>query len=117
MKSKVEYWQELIKQYEASRQSQEEFCIEKGIPLAKFKYRRRRQMEHKSIRQLVQSAKSPSLSRFEEISIIEAGTSPALLNKTSGINIQFPNQIRCELEMSISSPEFSVLLKHLVALC
>ena len=117
MKSKEELWHDLISQYATSGLSQEEFCMGKGIALNKFRYRWRSHMEQENARKSVQSIKTASLSRFEEVSILKITTSPVLLDKTSSISIQFPNQIRCELKMSVSNPEFNVLLKHLVDLC
>jgi hypothetical protein len=58
-----------------------------------------------------------ALSHFEEVSILESKASPNSVNKSSGIIIQFPNQIRAELNITVSCPEFGVLLKELVALC
>ena len=117
VKSKESYWPEVIKQYESSGLSQEEFCRERLIPLTKFKYRWRRQMEIENVRTLVQSKPKESLKLFEEVSILEGHTSPAPRDKIRGMSIQFPNQIRCELNLSVSSPEFGLLLKQLVSLC
>ena len=44
MKSKEEYWDRLFKGYERSGLSQEEFCSEQGIPIAKFKYQWRKRI-------------------------------------------------------------------------
>jgi hypothetical protein len=117
MKSKENYWPELIKQYESSGLSQEDFCRERLIPLTKFKYRWRKQMEIESLRKLERSIPKGSLNQFEEVSILEGNTPLIPVDKTRGISIQFPNQIRCELNMSVSCPELSSLLKQLVSLC
>ena len=45
MKAKEEYWEELFKGYESSGLSQEAFCSEQGIPIAKFKYQWRKKIE------------------------------------------------------------------------
>ena len=45
MKSKEEYWARLFKGYERSGLSQEDFCSEQGIPIAKFKYQWRKKTE------------------------------------------------------------------------
>ena len=45
MKSKEEYWERLFKGYERSGLSQEDFCSEQGIPIAKFKYQWRKKIE------------------------------------------------------------------------
>lgn len=58
-----------------------------------------------------------ALSRFEEVSILEAKPSRGSVEKPSGISIQFPNQIRAELKITVSCTAFGVLLKQLVALC
>ncbi len=36
MKSKEEYWERQLKSYERSGLSQEDFCSEQGIPIAKL---------------------------------------------------------------------------------
>jgi hypothetical protein len=117
VRSKDSYWLELIKQYESSGLSQEEFCRKRLIPLTKFKYRWRRQMEIENVRPLDRSIPQSSLNQFEEVSILEGNTSSVPENKTRGLSILFPNQIRCELNISVSRPEFGMLLKQLVSLC
>lgn len=117
VKSKEIYWPELIKQYESSGLSQEEFCRERLIPLTKFKYRWRRQMEIENVRKVERSIPKESLNQFEKVSILEGNISPVVEDNLRWISIQFPNQIRCELNLSVSSPEFGLLLKRLESLC
>jgi hypothetical protein len=117
MKPTESYWQDLIKQYESSGLSQEDFCRARLIPLTKFKYRWRRQMELGNGVKSLETSSKGALSRFEDVSIIEAKPSPGSVEKSRGISIQFPNQIRAELNITVSCPEFGVLLKQLVALC
>jgi hypothetical protein len=39
VKLEEDYWQKIIKEYEGSGLSQNNFCIQQGIPVAQFKYR------------------------------------------------------------------------------
>jgi hypothetical protein len=74
-------------------------------------------MEIENVRKLERLTPKRSLNQFEEVSILEDNTPPAPVDKIRGIRVQFPNQIRCELNLSVSCPEFGLLLKQLVSLC
>ncbi len=116
MKSKEEYWERLFKGYEQSGLSQEDFCNEQGIPITKFKYQWRKKIETGS-RKADSQNKSDNPSHFEPILISKKA--PVLQEPVANqsIIIQFPNQIRCELQMNIKSKDFSSLLNELRLLC
>lgn len=69
MKSKEEYWERLFKGYERSGLSQEEFCNEQGIPIAKFKYQWRKKFGARSNKTTVQNS-SEKPGYFEPVRII-----------------------------------------------
>lgn len=115
MKSKEEYWDRQLKSYERSGLSQEDFCSEQGIPIAKFKYQWRKKFGSRSKkRRLQDSLDKPS--HFEPILISNKGSVHQEPTNQS-IIIQFPNRIRCELAMDIKSQDFSSLLNQLRLLC
>ena len=116
MKSKEEYWDRLFKGYERSGLSQEDFCSEQGIPIAKFKYQWRKKIGTGS-RSADSQNQSDNPVHFEPILISKTDLvhQEPVTNQT--IIIQFPNQIRCELKMDIKSQDFSSLLNHLRLLC
>ena len=116
MKSKEEYWARLFKGYERSGLSQEDFCSEQGIPIAKFKYQWRKKTESAS-----QKADAPNKSdkprHFEPILISAKDSVHQEPVKSQSIIIQFPNQISCEVTIDIKSNDFSSLLNQLRLLC
>lgn len=116
MKLKEEYWDGLFKGYERSGLSQEDFCSEQGIPLTKFKYQWRKKLGTGS-RKADSQNQSDEPGHFEPIRISKKG--PVLQEPVANqsIIIQFPNHIRCELEMNIKSKDFSSLLNQLRLLC
>lgn len=117
VKLKADYWQELINECEVSGLTHNDFCRQKGIPVAKFKYRWRREMELNSKKERIESKRLMSVPNFEEVSISGADSLPSSPAKLSVIKIQFPNQIRCEFQIPVSEPELGLLFKQLVALC
>ena len=117
VKLKADYWQALIKECEASGLTHSDFCRQKGIPVAKFKYRWRTEMELNSTKERIESKRMMAVPKFEEISISGADSLPRTQIKLSVIKIQLPNQIHCEFQISVSEPEFCIVLKQLVALC
>jgi hypothetical protein len=117
MKIKDEYWERVFKGYEGSGLSQEEFCREQGIPIAKFKYQWRKKFGSRSKETKIQNS-SDKLSHFEPILISNNKDSIHHETKTSqSIIIRFPNQICCELTTDIKSRDFSSLLNQLRLLC
>jgi hypothetical protein len=117
VKLEEDYWQKIIKDYEGSGLSQNDFCSQQGIPVAQFKYRWRREMERTSNKkERVEPRRLVAVPRFEEVSILGSDSVASSPNKSSIICIQFPNQVRCEFEMAVSEPELGLLLKQLVAL-
>lgn len=116
MKSKEEYWERLFKGYERSRLSQEEFCSEQGIPIAKFKYQWRKKFGARSNKTSVQNS-SEQPGYFEPILISKnQSVSPEPVTSQC-IIIQFPNQISCKIQIDIKSQDFSSLLNQLRLLC
>lgn len=117
MKLKSEDWQTLVKECERSGLTQNDFCHQKGIPVGRFKYHWRREKELNRKQERIESKRLMAVPRFEEVSISGANTLLSAQALPSVIKIQFPNQIRCEIQMPVSEPELGVLLKQLVALC
>lgn len=116
MKSKEDYWERLFKGYERSGLSQEDFCSEQGIPIAKFKYQWRKKIESAS-QKVDAPNKLDEPSHFEPI-LISAKKSIHQEPVTSqSIIIRFPNQICCEVNADIKSKDFSSLLNQLRLLC
>lgn len=115
MKSKEEYWDRQLKSYERSGLSQEDFCSEQGIPIAKFKYQWRKKFGSRSKKSRLQNS-SDKPSHFEPI-LISNMDSIHQEPTNQSIIIQFPNGIRCELGMDIKSQDFSSLLNQLRLLC
>lgn len=116
MKSKEEYWERLFKGYERSGLSQEEFCSERGIPIAKFKYQWRKRIASGNQKADAPN-KSDKPSHFEPILISAKDSVHQEPVKSQSIIIQFPNQISCEVTMDIKSKDFSSLLNQLRQLC
>lgn len=115
MQSKEEYWDRLLRSYERSGLSQEDFCSEQGVPIAKFKYQWRKRFGSRSKENRLQNS-SDKASHFEAI-LISSMDSVHQEPTNQSITIQFPNQIRCELAMDIKSQDFSSLLNQLRLLC
>lgn len=115
MKSKEEYWGRQLKSYERSGLSQEDFCSEQGIPLAKFKYQWRKKFGSRSKTSRLQNS-SDTPRHFEPI-LISKLDSVQQEPTNQSIIIQFPNGIRCEITMDIKSQDFSSLLNQLRLLC
>jgi hypothetical protein len=116
MKSKEEYWDRLFKGYEQSGLSQEDFCSEQGISIAKFKYQWRKKIGTGSRKDSAQN-QSDNPCHFEPILISKKGSAPQESVTNQSIIIQFPNQVRCELKMDIKGKDFSSLLNQLRLLC
>lgn len=116
MKSKEEYWERLFKGYERSGLSQEDFCREQGIPIAKFKYQWRKKIEPGN-RKLEAQDKSDKPSHFEPILISNNDSIHQESVTNQSIIIRFPNQISCEVKADIKSRDFSSLLNQLRLLC
>lgn len=116
MKSKEEYWERVFKGYERSGLSQEEFCSEQGIPIAKFKYQWRKRIASENQNTDSQNESDKS-SHFEPILIRGMGSVHQEIQTSQSIIIQFPNQISCEVTMDIKSRDFSSLLNQLRLLC
>ena len=116
MQSKEAYWERLFKGYERSGLSQEEFCSEQGIAIAKFKYQWRKRIGSGS-QKIDSHNKSDKPSHFEPIMISSKDSVHQELLTSQSIIIQFPNQIRCEVTMDIKSRDFSSLLNQLRLLC
>lgn len=112
MKTKEAYWERLLKGYEGSGLSQEDFCREEGIPVAKFKYQWRKRMASVS-----QKANSEKPIHFEAVRINKEDSIHQETITKQSIIIQFPNRIRCEIAMDIKSQDFSSLLNQLRLLC
>lgn len=116
MKSKEEYWELLFKGYERSGLSQEDFCGEQGIPIAKFKYQWRKKFGSRSPKADAQN-KADKPRYFEPILISDKGSISQEHVTSQSIIIQFPNQISCEVKIDIKSKDFSSLLNQLRLLC
>lgn len=116
MKSKEDYWESLFKGYERSRLSQEDFCSEQGIPVAKFKYEWRKRILLGS-QQSESQNKSDKPNQFEPILISNKESVHQETLTSQSILIQFSNQISCEVKMDIKSRDFSYLLNQLRLLC
>lgn len=116
MKSKEEHWDRLFKGYERSGLSQEEFCSEQGIPIAKFKYQWRKRIASENQKANSQN-KSDKPIHFEPILFSHKDSVHQETRTTQSIIIQFPNQISCEVTMDIKSRDFSSLLNQLRSLC
>jgi hypothetical protein len=116
MKTKEDYWERLFKGYERSGLSQEDFCSEQGIPIARFKYQWRKKLG---------SGGQPSKARNS--SDKPSHFEPVLISKNNAVNqepvtkqsiiIRFPNQVCCEVSADIKSQDFSSLLNQLRLLC
>lgn len=116
MKSKEEYWDRLFKGYERSGLSQEEFCSEQGIPIAKFKYQWRKKFGTRGNKTTAQT-RSDKPNYFEPVLISKNESVYPESVTSQSIIIQFPNQISCELKIDIKSRDFSSLLNQLRSLC
>ena len=116
MKSKEAYWDRLFKGYEQSGLSQEDFCSEQGIPIAKFKYQWRKKIGT-GIRKDGAQNQSDNPFHFEPILLSKKDSAPQEPVRNQSIIIQFPNQVRCELKMDIKGKDFSSLLNQLRLLC
>ena len=116
MKSKEEYWERLFKGYERSGLSQEEFCSEQGIPIAKFKYQWHKKFGARSNKTTVQNS-SEKPCYFEPVLISKNESVYPEPVTSQSIIIQFPNQISCEVQIDIKSRDFSSLLNQLRLLC
>jgi transposase-like protein len=116
VKLEEDYWRKIIKEYEGSGLSQNDFCSRQGISAAQFKYRWRREMENDSKKERAEPRRLMAVPRFEEVAILGADSVASPPIKSSIICIQFPNQVRCEFEMPVSETGLGLLLKQLVAL-
>lgn len=116
LKLEDDYWRKLIKAYEESNLSQNDFCSQQGIAVARFKYRWRREMACNNKKERSEPRRLKVVPRFEAVSISGAESLTSSASKSRMIFIQFPNQIRCDFEMPISELDFGLLLKQLVAL-
>jgi hypothetical protein len=116
MKSKEEYWDRLFKGYERSGLSQEEFCSEQGIAIAKFKYQWRKNFGARSNKTTAQNSSEKS-NYFEPVLISKNESVYPEPVTSQSIIIQFPNQISCEVKIDIKSKDFSSLLNQLRLLC
>jgi hypothetical protein len=116
MKTKEEYCGRLFKGYERSGLSQEDFCSEQGIPIAKFKYQWRKRIASGSQKADSQN-KSDKPSHFEPILISNQESVHQDTLTSQSIIIQFPNQMSCEVKMDIKSKDFYSLLNQLRLLC
>jgi hypothetical protein len=117
VKLQKDYWRKLIKEYEGSGLSQNDFCSEKGIPIAQFKYRWRHEMESNGKKERIESKRLIAAPGFEEVFLSQADSLASKEDRLRIICVQLPNQIRCEFQMTVSDPELFLLLKQLVALC
>lgn len=116
MKSKEEYWERVFKGYERSGLSQEDFCSEQGIPIAKFKYQWRKKIESGSHKADAPN-KLDKTSHFEPILISNKDSVHQEPVTNQSIIIRLPNQICCEVQVDIKSKDFSSLLNQLRLLC
>ncbi|WP_115707365.1 IS66 family insertion sequence element accessory protein TnpA [Legionella sainthelensi] len=116
MKSREEHWEQLFKDYERSRLSQEDFCSEQGIPIEKFKYEWRKKFGSRSNKTKAQNSSDKPI-HFEPILISNKDSVHKEPVKSQSIIIQFPNQISCEVKMDIKSKDFSLSLNQLRLLC
>jgi hypothetical protein len=116
MKSKEEYWDRLFKGYERSGLSQEDFCSEQGIPIAKFKYQWRKRIASENQKANSQNNSDKPI-HFEPILVSNKGSVHQETQTIQSIIIQFPNRISCEVTMDIKSRDFSSLLNQLRSLC
>jgi hypothetical protein len=116
MKSKEEYWDRLFKGYERSGLSQEEFCSEQGIPIAKFKYQWRKKFGARGSKTTAHT-RSDKPNYFEPVLISKNESVYPEAVTSQSIIIQFPNQISCELKIDIKSLDFASLLNQLRSLC
>lgn len=116
MKSREEHWEQLFKDYERSRLSQEDFCSEQGIPIEKFKYQWRKKFRSRSNKTQSQNSSDKPI-HFEPVLISSKDSVHQEPAKSQSIIIQFPNQIRCEVKIDIKSKDFSSLLNQLRLLC
>lgn len=112
MKTKEAYWDGVIKGYEGSGLSQEDFCREQGIPVAKFKYQWRKRMA-----KISQKANSEKPIYFETLRISNEESACLEPAASQSIIIRFPNQLSCEVKVAIKSLDFSSLLNQLRKLC
>lgn len=117
MKLQKDYWRKLIKEYEGSGLSQADFCNEKGIAVAQFKYRWRQEMESNGKKERIESKRLIAAPGFEEVFLSQADSLASEEDRLRIICVQLPNQIRCEFQMSVSEPELGLLFKQLAALC
>lgn len=116
MKSKEAYWDRILKRYEQSGLSQEVFCSEQEIPIAKFKYQWRKKIGTGSKKTDSQN-QSDKPCHFEAILISKKDSAHQEPVTNQSIIIQFANQVSCELKMDIKSKDFSSLLNQLRLLC
>jgi hypothetical protein len=116
MKSREEHWEQLFKDYERSRLSQEDFCSEQGIPIEKFKYQWRKKLGSRSYKTKAQNSSDKPI-HFEPVLISNKDSVHQEPVKSQSIIIQFPNQISCEVKIDIKSKDFSSLLNQLRLLC
>jgi hypothetical protein len=116
MKSKEDYWERLFTGYERSGLSQDDFCHAQGIPIEKFKYQWRKKFGSRSNKPKSQNGFDKPI-RFEPVLISNKDAVAQEPAKSQSILIQFPNQIRCEVQMDIKSKDFSSLLHQLRLLC
>ncbi|WP_058478921.1 IS66 family insertion sequence element accessory protein TnpA [Legionella waltersii] len=96
--------------------SQEDFCREQEIPIAKFKYQWRKRMVSGSQKANSQNNSEKPI-HFEQVRISNEDSIHQETLTSQSIIIQFPNQSSCEVKMDIKSRDFSSLLNQLRLLC
>lgn len=114
MSTKEEYWEGVIKSYEASGLSQESYCTRHGVGLYQFKYYwRRLRLRRKTVVHQVPSAQVA----FEPVVLSPTPTPATKAGATPPMVIRFSNEVSCEVTLAIESRDFLSLLNQLRKLC
>jgi len=109
-------WDAVFQEYRSSGLSRQAFCNQHQLSYTQFRYRWYRQDQ-------VSGAKEPSsriksnAAAFETVTVTSAGSSIKPSDKVVELAIHLPNQIRCDIKVSLDTNELPKFLQQLVALC
>ena len=109
--TKDRYWLERFEEYEQTKLSQRQYCIEHDLVHSEFRY----YWDKLKLKPKKEQNHSTGEARFEPI--INPLTSPPQPNPTATMIVTLPNKIRCEFKVDTQTDELPKVLAQLVALC
>ncbi len=117
MSNQTKYWETIIERYKSSGLSQPEFCKQQGLSWNQFQYRWSRHNLAVKPKSRIGALETKMTSSFEAITIASPSVALKQVTNIIEIAIHLPNAIRCDVKIDLTTDEFSMLLKQLVALC